>query len=168
MQTAEFYPKFTFIGSFGWTGTSASAIGDSGAERWQTAPGISWRILDFGRIRQRVAASEARAAGALAAFDEAWLTAIEETENALANYRATTERAARLEEAVRESTEAARLAQLRFEAGADDYLSVLDADRTRIELDNELALARTDRATALAALYKALGGDFAAARNSAP
>ena len=115
-----------------------------------------------------MAASEARAAGALAAFDEAWLTAIEETENALANYRATTERAARLEEAVRESTEAARLAQLRFEAGADDYLSVLDADRTRIELDNELALARTDRATALAALYKALGGDFAAARNSAP
>ena len=108
-----------------------------------------------------MAASEARAAGALAAFDEAWLTAIEETENALANYRATTERAARLEEAVRESTEAARLAQLRFEAGADDYLSVLDAERTRIELDNELA-------TALAALYKALGGDFAAARNSAP
>ena len=163
VQTAEFYPKFTLLGSFGWTGTSSSAIGDSGAERWQTAPEISWRILDYGRIRQRVEASEARAAGALAAFDEAWLTAIEETENAMANYRATTERAARLEEAVRESTQAAELAKLRFDVGADGYLSVLDADRTRIDLDNQLALARTDRATALAALYKALGGDFAAA-----
>lgn len=163
VQTAEFYPKFTFLGSFGWTGTDASAIGDSGAERWQTAPSLSWRILDFGRIRQRVKSSEAAAAGALAAFDEAWLTAIEETENALANYRATTERAARLEEAVRESVAAAELAKLRFDVGADGYLSVLDADRTRIDLDNQLALARTDRATALAALYKALGGDFAAA-----
>lgn len=164
VETAEFYPRLNLIGDFGWTGTASSAIGDSEAERWRVAPAISWRILDFGRIRQRVAAAEARAAGALAAFDETWLTAIEETENALANYRASTERVARLEEAVREGAEAARLAQLRHDAGADDYLSVLDADRTRIDLDDQLAQALTDRATALAALYKALGGDFAAAR----
>ncbi len=164
VEIAEFYPKLNFVGDFGWTGKTESAIGDSNAERWRVAPGISWRILDFGRVRQRVKASEARAAGALAAFDETWLTAIEETENALSNYRATTERASLLEEAVHEGSEAARLAQLRFDAGADDYLSVLDADRTRIELDDQLALARTDRATALAALYKALGGDFAQAR----
>ena len=166
VETAEFYPKLNFVGDFGWTGTGSSAIGDSDAERWRTAPAISWRILDFGRIKQRIDAAEARAAGALAAFDEAWLTAIEETENALANYRASTERVARLEEAVSESTEAARLAQLRYDVGADDYLSVLDADRTRIDLDDQLALAITDRATALAALYKALGGDFATARPS--
>ena len=164
VETAEFYPKLNFIGDFGWTGTTSSAIGDAEAERWRVAPAISWRLLDFGRIRQRVAAAEARAAGALAAFDETWLIAIEETENALANYRASTERVARLEEAVREGTEAARLAQLRYEVGADDYLSVLDADRTRIDLDDQLAQALTDRATALAALYKALGGDFATAR----
>ena len=164
VEIAEFYPKLNLVGDFGWTGRTESAIGDSNAERWRVAPGISWRILDFGRIRQRVEASEARAAGALAAFEETWLTAIEETENALSNYRATTERVSLLEDAVHEGSEAARLARLRFEAGADDYLSVLDADRTRIELDDQLALARTDRATALAALYKALGGDFAAAR----
>ncbi|MDJ0938749.1 MAG: TolC family protein [Woeseiaceae bacterium] len=165
VQTAEFYPKLTLVGDFGWTGQDLSDIGSSDADRWQFAPGISWRILDFGRVRQRVKASEARAAGALAAFDEAWLVAIEETENALANYRATTERVARLEEAQREGVAAADLAQLRFDVGADDYLSVLDADRTRITIDDELATARTDRATALAALYKALGGDFAMARD---
>ena len=110
-----------------------------------------------------MAAAEARADGALAAFDEAWLTALEETENALANYRATTERVARLDEAVFEAREASRLAKLRFDVGADSYLAVLDSDRTRIELDDLLAQARTDRATALAALFKALGGDFAMA-----
>jgi multidrug efflux system outer membrane protein len=163
VSTAEYYPKLTLIGDFGWTGLSETAIGDSNATRWRFAPGISWRILDAGRINREVAAAEARAAGALAAFDEAWLTALEETENALANYRATTERVARLDEAVAEATEASRLARLRFDVGADSYLAVLDADRTRIELDDLLAQARTDRATSLAALFKALGGDFAMA-----
>lgn len=164
VEIAELYPKLNLIGDFGWTGRTSSAIGNSNAERWQVAPGLSWRILDYGRIRQTIKASRARAAGALAAFDEAWLTALEETENALANYTAATERAAILEEAALQGSEAARLAKLRFDAGADGYLSVVDANRTQIELDDQLALARTDRATALVALYKAVGGDFAEAR----
>ena len=73
------------------------------------------------------------------------------------------QRVARLEEATGEAKEAARLARLRFDVGVDSFLAVLDADRTRIELDDLLAQARTDRATALAALFKALGGDFAMA-----
>ena len=163
VEIAEFFPKLNLIGDFGWAGRESSDIGDSNAERWRFAPTISWRILDAGRIRQRVLAAESRADGALAAFDEAWLVALEETENALATYRAATERESYLEDAVSESTEAARLARLRFDAGADSFLAVLDADRTRIELDDLLAQGRTDRATALAALYKALGGDFAVA-----
>lgn len=166
VATAEFYPKLNLVGDFGWTGTEPAAIGRSSADRWSVAPTISWRLLDFGRVRQELKASEARADGAIAAYEEAWLLALEETENALANYRATTERVARLQEAVNEATEAARLAQLRFDAGADSYLAVLDADRTRITLDDELAQGRTDRATALAALFKALGGDFAMARRT--
>jgi len=163
VEIAGYYPKLNLVGEFGWTGQTGSAIGDSDADRWRFAPGLSWRILDFGRIRQRVGAAEARADGAVAAFEESWLLAIEETENALANYRAATERVALLEQAVTEGAEAARLARLRYDVGADNYLSVLDADRTKIDLDDQLALAKTERATALAALYKALGGDFAVA-----
>ncbi|MBT8096275.1 MAG: efflux transporter outer membrane subunit [Woeseia sp.] len=164
VELAELYPQLNLVGDFGWTGRTSSAIGESSAERWRVAPGLSWRILDYGRVRQTIKAARARAAGALAAFDEAWLTALEETEIALANYKATTERVAILEDAALEGNEAARLATLRFDAGADGYLSVVDANRTQIELDDQLALARTDRATALVALYKALGGDFAHAR----
>lgn len=160
---AEFYPRVELIGDFGWTGVDADAIGRGSAERSRLAPTLTWRILDFGRVRQQTVASEARADGAFAAFEEAWLIALEETENALATYRAVTERLARLDEAAAEAGEAARLARLRFDAGIDSYLQVLDAERTRIELEDLLALAYIDRGTALAALYKALGGDFAEA-----
>ncbi|MEM9689319.1 MAG: TolC family protein [Pseudomonadota bacterium] len=163
VQMAEYYPKINLTGEFGWIGPEAGAIGDAGAERWQFAPTLSWRILDFGRVRQRVRAAEARLEAALVAFEAAWVLALEETENALAQYDATSRRVAALEQAVVSGNRAAELAALRYEAGADSFLSVLDAERTRIDLENELALSRTDRATALAALYKALGGDFAQA-----
>ncbi|MEM9335537.1 MAG: efflux transporter outer membrane subunit [Pseudomonadota bacterium] len=163
VQKAEYFPKINLTGEFGWIGPDASAIGDANAERWQFAPTISWRILDFGRVRQRVRAAEARFDGALVGYESAWVLALEETENALAQYDATTRRVAALEQAVVSGSRAAELARLRYDAGADNFLSVLDAERTRIDLENELALSRTDRATALAALYKALGGDFARA-----
>ncbi len=163
MQKAEYFPKINLTGEFGWIGPDAGSIGDSNAERWQFAPTISWRILDFGRVRQRVKAAEARLDGALVGYESAWVLALEETENALAQYDATTRRVAALEQAVVSGNRAAELARLRYDAGADNFLSVLDAERTRIDLENELALSRTDRATALAALYKALGGDFAQA-----
>jgi multidrug efflux system outer membrane protein len=160
VEMAEFYPKLELSGSFGWTAQQSGQIGDRDAERWRSVPALSWRILDFGRVRQRVLAARAQAAGALAAYDEVWLLAIEETENALANYQAMSERVTALERAHDEIRTASELAKLRYAAGSDNYLSVLDADRSRIELADQLIQARTDRATALAALYKALGGDF--------
>lgn len=162
VETAELYPKLTLLGSFGWTGAQRGAIGNDDAERWRFAPTLSWRFLDFGRVRQNISAAEARADAALANFEQTWRLAIEETENALATYRATTETVAVLEEAIASSNEASGLARLRYDNGADSFLSVLDAERTDLELQDELALARTDQATALAALYKALGGSFIA------
>jgi len=55
------------------------------------------------------------------------------------------------------------LSRLRFEAGADDALALLQTEQTRIELEDAAVQAQASRATALAALYKAVAGDFAEA-----
>jgi multidrug efflux system outer membrane protein len=162
VQVAEYYPKISLTGDFGWTGTDSGAVGDSNAERYTFGPTLSWRILDFGRIRQNVLAAEARAERAYAAFEETLLLAIEEAENGLAGYRAASETAAELAVALDESRTAAELARLRFDNGVADYLAVLDAERTQLDLEDQYAVALTNRTTALAALYKALGGEFAA------
>jgi multidrug efflux system outer membrane protein len=161
IQAAEFYPRLTLLGDFGWTSSERDDIGSSEAERWSIGPFLSWRILDFGRIRQNVLAAEARAERAYAVFEETLLLALEEVENGLAGYRASTLTAAALAEAVEASRTASSLARLRFDNGVSDYLAVLDAERTQLELEDQYAVAVTDRATTLAALYKALGGDFA-------
>jgi len=163
IEVAEYYPRLTLVGDFGWTSSNRSDLGTSDAERWSLGPIISWRILDFGRIRQNVLAAEARAERAYSVFEETLLLAIEEAENGLAGFRAASQTVAQLAVAVDESRTAAELARLRFDNGIADYLAVLDAERTQLDLEDQYAIALTNRTTALAALYKALGGDFASA-----
>jgi len=164
VQVSEYYPRLTLTGNFGWTGRQSSDIGSEAAERWGIGPAISWRILDFGRIKQNILAAEARADRAYAAFEQTLLLAIEEAENGMAGYRAASQMAEALAEAVEESRTASMLARLRFDNGIADYLAVLDAERTQLDLEDQYAVAVTDRTTALAALYKALGGEFARAQ----
>jgi len=157
-EIAEYFPKVTLLGSFGWTAEERDQVGDSDTERWYYGPSISWRFLDFGRIRQGVKAAEARRDGAIAAYQEAVLIALEETENALAAFRAANQSESELRQGAAAAREAARLAHLRYETGASDYLAVLVAERQQINLEDQHVQSETRRATSLAALYKALAG----------
>ncbi|MEM9301056.1 MAG: efflux transporter outer membrane subunit [Pseudomonadota bacterium] len=163
VATADFYPRLDLFGSFGWTAMEFSDLGSSDADRYSFGPTLSWTFLDYNRVRERVRANEARAAGALAAFDETILLALEETESALAAWRASNQSAALLDQAVKRADDALELARLSFREGAVDSLAVLDAERTKLNLETSQVSAAARRATALAALYKALAGDFAAA-----
>ena len=160
-EMAQFFPRLTLNGGFGWTAQSIGDLGSRDAERWSWGPSLSWRFLDFGRVRQNVRAAEARADGAEARYRETVLRALEETENALAGYRASNQAASGLTDAAAAAADASRLSRLRFDAGADDVLSLLQTEQSRIELEDAAVQAQTSRATALAALYKAVAGDFA-------
>ena len=88
------------------------------------------------------------------------LRALEEVETALVRYRTARTRVARIHDAASASERAAELARLRFAGGVADFLQVLDAERTQLEAQDQLAQGRTEAATAYAALYKALGGTW--------
>ena len=65
-----------------------------------------------------------------------------------------------LHAAAQASEEASELARLRYQAGVTDFLTVLDAERTLLEAQDRLAESETRTATALIAVYKALGGGW--------
>ena len=88
------------------------------------------------------------------------LTALEETEGALVTYGHAQSRRATLEEAAAASSKAANLARQRFEGGLADFLNVLDAERDALSAQDSLAQSRTQTATSLIAVYKALGGGW--------
>jgi multidrug efflux system outer membrane protein len=159
-EIAEYFPKITLFGSFGWNSQSSGNIGEPQAERWSYGPSISWSFLDFGRVHQFVKAAEARRDGALALYQQTVLEALEETENALAGFRTANQAEVELRAGAAAATEAARLARKRFTVGSAEYLDVLVSERVQIDLEDQHVQSETRRATALAALYKALAGDL--------
>ena len=66
-----------------------------------------------------------------------------------------------LQLAAASSVRAAYLARKRFEGGLVDFLEVLDAERSALSAELLLSQSRTDAATSLIAIYKALGAGWA-------
>ena len=123
-------------------------------------PSIRWAALDLGRVRARIRQADARAEASVAQYELTVLRALDETENALVELGREQARRDYLGTSAEASEQAAWLAKQRFEEGAADFLTVLDAERTLLEAQDRLARSKTDTATALVALYKALGGGW--------
>ncbi|HEY0767372.1 MAG TPA: efflux transporter outer membrane subunit [Steroidobacteraceae bacterium] len=156
----DLFPKVTFTGSFSYAGTQPGSLGEASSRGYVIGPAISWAAFDLGRVRAQIAGSRARADVALAGYEQTVLRALEETENALVTHARTRGSLENASDAARESLKAARIARTRFEGGTADFLEVLDAERTQLAAEDRLAQSRTDAATTLIAVYKALGGGW--------
>lgn len=163
VATADLYPSITLAGS---VTLGAAKVGDLGRDRsltYSAGPLISWNIPFNGAARARVRESRATAQASLAAFDGTVLTALQETEQALARLQGAADREDALTRAATASERAAALSDLRFRAGSDSFLQLLDAERDRANTRAALAQAQADRAAAQISLFKALGGGWEAA-----
>ncbi|MDQ3138173.1 MAG: TolC family protein [Gemmatimonadota bacterium] len=156
---AEYLPRILVGGSAGYSAADLDGLGDAGTFRYAVGPVISWPALNLGRVKARVDQSRARALEAEAQYSQTVLRALQEVETGLIRYRTSRVRVERIGDAAAASARAAELARLRFEGGVADFLEVLDAERTQLDAEDQLAQARTDAATAYAALYEALGGE---------
>jgi len=162
IATSDLFPRVTFIGSLGLASTDFSALGDSGTEAYAFGPQIYWAALDLGRVYQAIRASKASAEGALAAYEKAVLSALEDVESSLARYKKEKERYVLLKEAADESGKAAKLARAQYQAGLVDFLSVLDAEDAALAAEDSQTQSQTRLITGLISIYKALGGGWQA------
>ena len=160
VQTADLFPRFTLGGLIGSQAADASALFERDSETRFVALGIDWSFLDAGRVRARIAAADADAEGELARYRQAVLLALEDTENALVRHAKARVEDKHREQAALDSTNAARLARVRYDAGAVDLFEVLDAERTRLQAQDAFADARTRTATSVVALYRAMAGGW--------
>jgi len=155
---ADYLPRITVGGSAGYSAAELGGLGDAGTFRYAVGPVISWPALNLGRVKARVDQSRARADEAQAQYSLTVLRALQEVETGLSRYRTSRVRVDRIRDAAAASARAADLARLRFEGGVADFLQVLDAERTQLDAEDQLAQAHIDAATSYAALYQALGG----------
>ncbi|MDE1146500.1 MAG: efflux transporter outer membrane subunit [Azospirillaceae bacterium] len=159
---ADLYPHISLMGSVGVEALQPGDLGSRGAFTYGIGPSLSLPIFDAA-VYARIRGANADAEQASANFQKAVLTAWQEAETALIRYTRERARSASLDTAAIASTRAATLAGTRYRYGADNFLTVLDAQRTQLEAEDQQAQSRIQVAQDMVAAYRALGGGWAVA-----
>jgi multidrug efflux system outer membrane protein len=167
VAVGDLFPKVTILGQVGYQAPTFGDFGSRNAEFFSVGPSISWAAFDLGRVRARISSAKAQTDAAFAGYEGAVLNALEDTEGTLITYGRSQSRREALQVAAAASDQAADWARKRFEGGLIDFLEVLDAERTALSAELLLSQSRTDAATSLVAVYKALGAGWAVAEPAA-
>jgi NodT family efflux transporter outer membrane factor (OMF) lipoprotein len=130
--------------------TAALAIGAS----------LVQTIFDAGRLRSQVHVAASRERELVESYGRAILAALADVESALASGSRTADQETLQAQVVQQSRIALRLAEIRYREGVDDLLTVLDAQRTLFQAEDQLAQTRLSRLQASIGLFKALGGGW--------
>ena len=160
VDTADLFPRFTLGGLLGTQANVSGALFERDSETRLVALGVDWSFLDIGRVRARIAATNADAGGELARFQQTVLLALEDTENALVRYGNARLEDQHLQRAATDSARAAELARTRYEAGVSSLLEVLDAERITLQAQDAFAQSRTRSLGGLIQLYRAMAGGW--------
>jgi multidrug efflux system outer membrane protein len=154
------FPTISLTAAGGTASEDFSNLFKSGFGFWNLAVNLFQPILNSGRNAKQVALERARTEAAVGTYERTVLTAFQEVEDGLVSVQRLREEAAAAGRAAAASRRSVVLAGLRYEGGVDNYLNLLDAQRSL--LDAELAesdLQRQHR-VAVVRLYKALGGGW--------
>jgi outer membrane protein TolC len=152
------YPGLTLSGSIGLEALTLGGLSTGGAATRSLLANVVGVIFDGGRLRSQVEIQSAIQEQALIQYEAVVLSALEDVENALVSLAETCRRGAarRAEPAKRRRWPATA------HAGLIDFQTVLDTERTVLSIEDSLASAEADGASALIRLYKALGGGWTA------
>lgn len=156
---ADRFPSINLLGSYGSSRQDFSTGLISG-DFWSLLGSFMLPVADGGRRRAEVERSRAVLREAVARYRQAALGAFREVEDALSGSWAGEERVARLEETERATAAALRLSTDRYLSGLTDYLPVLTAQRSQVEVQSRLLSARRQLISQRIALARALGGSW--------
>jgi NodT family efflux transporter outer membrane factor (OMF) lipoprotein len=160
IATAALFPSVTLAGSATLGAPHIGDVGKSASFGYSLGPLISWTFPNIAVARARIRQAKGQTDASLAAFQGTILTALKETEQALARYSAALERNDALARASTAADDAAKLSRIRFDTGRDNFLDLLVAEQNRAEARQALAQSETNVADSQVSLFKALGGGW--------
>ena len=157
---ADLFPRFSLTGVAGLQSVSASDWFTGRSRYWSVGPTITWPIFDAGRIRANIEIRNAQQEQALNQYEKAVLAAFGDVEKSLVSYSREQMRQRSLADAVASNRRAVEMANELYIRGLNDFLNVLDTQRSLYAAENDLAQSEATMAANLVGLYKALGGGW--------
>ncbi|MFM0274313.1 efflux transporter outer membrane subunit [Paraburkholderia aspalathi] len=157
---AAFFPKIELTASAGTSSSTLSSLFKAGTGAWEFAPTVSVPIFDYGSNKASLDVAKIEKQIEVADYESAIQTAFKEVANALTARETYVDQVAADRDYVTSSQRYYTLAQARYKAGTDSFLTFLDAQRTLYTAQQQLASDSLSRQANLVTLYKVLGGGW--------
>ena len=157
---SNLYPSFAIDGNIGVSARNWSSLWESNSIGGAFDPRFDWKIFNYGRIMNEIAAQDAVFQQRAVEYQQQILNANKEVEDALISYLKSQEQVKLLLASTKSYKESVRLATLKYKAGETDFNQVflLQSDLTKVQ--DQLAQAQGAVATSLIGIYRALGSGW--------
>lgn len=159
---SSWYPRLFLNGSVGMESPRFSNVAQPGSFYASIGPAISWPLIQGGNVFAQVKIAEARMEEARLSYELALESAYGDVRDCYAAYTQEYHRYQALKSAVKAAIDAVSISTDLYQNGLKDFNNVLDAQRSRLNLEEELAESRGQITLDLINLYRALGGGLSA------
>jgi NodT family efflux transporter outer membrane factor (OMF) lipoprotein len=164
----DFYPKVQLNGTVGFDSLYIKNLYDASSLQYMVGPQVTLPIFAGGQLRSTLELREAQQQEAAITYRRTVLQAWHDVVNALVAHRLEQNRRARLRSQSEHARAALDLARARYNDGVTEFLTVLDAERTLLQADQQYAGSTTNVSLDLVQLFKALGGGWETAFPDVP
>jgi len=157
---AEFFPDINLAAAIGFDAFGWSRFLTAGSRSVQAGPAIHLPIFDAGALRAQLKGRYADFELDVANYNQALVNAMSDVATQVSSIRSIDNEMSDAQRALDASTEAYRLAVIRYKAGLSPQLQVLTADSNRLAAEQTLTNLKMKRRDLQLALIRALGGGF--------
>ena len=155
---AAFFPTISLTAASGFASNELGSLFNGSNHAWSFSPQIVLPIFNAGLNKANLKVAETNRDISVAQYEKAIQTAFKEVADALA-LNATLDEQLSAQTALVNATERSLvLSRTRFEKGLDNYLTVLDAQRSLYSAQQNLITVRLSEVANQVTLYKVLGG----------
>ena len=161
---AQWFPRLYVTGTLGWQNKGSTRLFSRDSFLAALGPSVSWPIFQGGAIYANVKATEARMEELALNYALSLERAYGEVRDAYSAYTQEYHCYQALGAAVRAAADAVTISKDLYKNGLKDFNNVLDAQRSRLQLEEEYVVSRGQITQKLIELYRALGGGLAVER----
>ncbi len=160
VAVADFYPSVKLNGDIELNALDLKNLWKGSSLQYQFGPTVELPIFEGGWLKSTLDLRTNQQQEAAIAYHKTVLQAWHDVVNALNAFSAEQRRRDNLKSEVEHSRQALTLSRVRYTNGVADFITVLDAERTLLASQQQLAQSTTSVSTNLIRLYKALGGGW--------
>ena len=160
VAVADFYPQFSLSGSLTYQNNRTRDLFAGASGTYSVGPQVTWPIFSGGSMISNVRLQKAATDAAYISYQKTVLAALSDVESYLVAFGKEWDHRKALSDAVVFNRRALLLSQQLYQAGTEEFLNVLDAQRSLLASETALAQSRQAISSDMVNIYRALGGGW--------